>query len=391
MIRIKRLYTFVLGTFLPLLLATFSVCLFILLMQFLWQHVNDMVGKGVGIGVLIKLFFYASLSFTPMALPLSILLASLMTFGNLGEHLELLAMKASGISLIRIMKPLIYLVLVIAVISFVFQNDTVPRAQTKMYTALLSLRQKSPELDIPEGSFFKGITGYNIYVRKKDQKGEMLRDLMIYDYSKGFENAAVIVADSGKLKVSNDKKYLVLTLYHGESFENLGTRRANSLNQEIPYRRETFGLRDILISFDTNFNMADESTMGKRDLGKNVNELNAFIDSVKHEQDSLSQKSAPYFKGTVYANVFKQSRNPVHRQNPAFDSLLLNGFEAYFNNLPIDTKIRYLQQAKTKSEQIQMDYTLNIYQQTETQKQLRSHSVLLHKKFALSLACLLFF
>jgi lipopolysaccharide export system permease protein len=154
MLRIKRLYTFVLGTFLPLMLATYSVCLFIILMQFVWQFVNDMVGKGVGMNVLAEMFFYAALSFTPMALPLAILLASLMTFGNLGEHLELLAMKASGISLLRIMKPLIFFVVLIAGVSFLFQNDIAPRANTKMYAILGSLRRSSPELDIPEGSFY---------------------------------------------------------------------------------------------------------------------------------------------------------------------------------------------------------------------------------------------
>jgi lipopolysaccharide export system permease protein len=391
MIRIKRLYIFVLGTFLPLLLATFSICLFILLMQFLWQYVNDMVGKGVSIGVLGELFFYASLSFTPMALPLAILLASLMTFGNLGEHLELLAMKASGISLIRIMKPLIYFSIIIVGISFVFQNDIVPRAQTKMYTIVLSLRQKSPELDIPEGTFFKEITGYNLYVRHKDKKSGMLCDMMIYNYSKGFENAVVIVADSGKLNTSTDKKYLVLTLYNGESFENLRERRSRNMAEKVPYRRETFGLRDILIAFDTNFNMADESIIGGRDLGKNINELTTYIDSVQHRQDSLNRESVKYFKRNVYTSTFKDTRKSISGGNVRNDSLFNNGFKDYFNRLSLDNKIRYLQQAKIRSEQTQSDYTISMYQQSDSQKQLRSHALQLSKKFSLALACLLFF
>ncbi|MDR0681472.1 MAG: LptF/LptG family permease [Dysgonamonadaceae bacterium] len=392
MIRIRRLYIFVLETFLPLLLATFSVCLFILLMQFLWFYVNDMVGKGVSMGILAELFFYASLSFTPMALPLAVLLASLMTFGNLGEHLELLAMKASGISLLRIMKPLIYFVVVIAGVSFVFQNNIVPKAQTKMYTIVLSIKQKSPELDIPEGIFYKEITGYNVYVRHKDKKGGMLRDLMIYDYSKGFENAAVIVADSGKLKVSTDKKYLILTLYTGESFENLGTRRSRSVNEKIPYRRETFGLREILIAFDTNFTMEDESIMGSRDLGKNMNELSAYIDSVKQRQDSTNLKNVNLFKKNIYTNTFYQQL-PVGSRQPAVgkDSLSANGFETYFNKLNIDNKIHYLQQAKDKAGQIQSDYTFSMYQQSDAKKQLLSHSIQLYKKFTLALSCILFF
>jgi lipopolysaccharide export system permease protein len=391
MIRVKRLYTFVLGTFLPLLLATFSVCLFILLMLFLWQHIGQMVGKGVGIGVLAELFFYASLSSTPMALPLAVLLASLMTFGNLGEHLELLAMKASGISLIRIMKPLIYLAVGIVVVSFVFQNDIVPRAQTKMYTTLFSLRQKSPELVIPEGIFSKEIEGYNVYPRKKDPKRELLLDLMIYDYSKGFQNLVVMVADSGRLRVSEDKTHLILTLYNGEAFQNLETRKTNNINENIPSRRETFDFREFLIPFDTNFNMADESIMGNRDLGKNMNQLTAYIDSVQLRQDSLVKESSPHFRRNIYINTFKQDRSMTIEHKPNVDSLLQKGFDVYFDNLHVDARIRRLQEAKNKAEQIQMDYTLSIYQQNETQKQLRLHSIQLHKRFALAFACLLFF
>ncbi|MDR0866730.1 MAG: LptF/LptG family permease [Candidatus Symbiothrix sp.] len=391
MIRIKRLYTFVLGTFLPLLLATFSICLFILLMQFLWQYVNDMVGKGVSIGVLGELFFYASLSFTPMALPLAILLASLMTFGNLGEHLELLAMKASGISLIRIMKPLIYCSIVIAGVSFVFQNNIVPSAKTKMYTIVLSLRQKSPELDIPEGTFYKEITGYNVYVKHKDKVRGTLCDLMIYDYSKGFENAMVIVADSGKLKVSADKKYLVLTLYNGESFANMGTRKSRNMSEAIPYRRETFEFRSTLIAFDTNFNMADESIMGGRDLAKNINELTTFVDSVQHRQDSINRGNVTYFKRNIYTGTFKDMGRAFTEREVKKDSLFSRGFKEYFNHLNLDSKIRYLQQAKSRSEQAQSDYTMNMYMQSDTQKQLRSHAIQLSQKFSLALACLLFF
>jgi lipopolysaccharide export system permease protein len=357
-----------------------------------WQFINDMVGKGVGVGVLAELFFYAALTFTPMALPLSVLLASLMTFGNLGEHLELTAMKASGISLLRIMKPLFFFVLVIVGISFVFQNNIVPTAKTKMYTIVLSLRQKSPELDIPEGSFYKEITGYNVYVRHKDKKSGLLRDMMIYDYSKGFENARIITADSGRLNVSADKQYLILTLHSGESFENLGTRRARSLNEKIPYLRETFRLRDILIPFDTNFTMADESIMGSRDSGKNLSELTVFIDSVKQEQDSLGRQTAGYFKNAIYANTF-QDRNGRHFTNTTSqpDTLFAEGFESAYNRLNLEKKMAYLRQAKNKAEQVKNDYNFSSLRQSDTQKQLLSHIVQFYNRFSLSLSCLLFF
>lgn len=394
MLRIKRLYTFVLGTFLPLLAATFSVCLFILLMQFLWQYVNDMVGKGVGLTVLAELFFYASLSFTPMALPLSILLASLMTFGNLGEHLELLAMKASGISLIRIMKPLIFFVILLVGISFVFQNNIVPRAHTKMYTMVLSLRQKSPELDIPEGSFYKEITGYNVYVRNKDKKTGVLRNMMIYDYSQGFENAVIIVSDSGRLNISADKKYLILTLYNGESFQNLEKRKTRSVNEKTRYRRETFALRDILIEFDTNFNMADESIMGNRDVGKNLNELTSYVDSVQKREDSINVQNIVKIRHATYGNILPSDQEAIKSENintEKIDSLFSGGFEEYFNNLSYNNKISYLQASRTKADQIKNENTVNTYRQIEVNDTLRSHRVQVHRKFSVALSCLLFF
>ena len=280
MFRIKRLYTFMLQTFLPLFFMTFGICLFIVLMQFLWKYVDDMVGKGLEISVLAELFMYAALSLMPLALPLAILLGSLMTFGNLGERLELLAMKSAGVSLLHIMRPLIVTVCLISIGAFLFQNYVIPVAQVKFYTLLWSIRQKSPELDIPEGVFYGEITGYNVYVRHKDNETGLLRDMMIYDYSNGFENASVMVADSGRLKASADKKFLVLSLYNGESFRNLDDQSKNrsKTKKSVPYQRETFESRDILIEFDANLSMSDESFMQNQFFGKNLRELQTYID-----------------------------------------------------------------------------------------------------------------
>ena len=392
MIRIKRLHSFVLKTFFPLLLATFSVCLFILLMQFLWQYINDMVGKGVGVGVLVELFFYAGLSFTPTALPLSILLASLMTFGNLGEHLELLAMKASGISLIRIMKPIIIIVVVFVAVSLYFQNDVLPAAQTKMSTILYSLKQKSPELEIPEGTFVKDIPGYNVYVKHKDKKSGLLLDMMVYDFSKGFENAVVIVADTGKLNMSDDKKNLILTLNSGEWFENFGPRKTRATNENVPYRRETFNLKTILIPWDMNFNMIDESIMGSRDLGKNIGELTAGIDSLTYQIDSVSTQTIYPFKSRVYTNSFKQPqssrRGASEQQN---DTLFDNGFQAFFDSLNIYKQLEYINKAKAKVQSVSNEYSIHSMKQTDDIKVLRGHLIQLHRRFTLSIACLLFF
>ena len=297
-----------LQTFLPLFIMTFGICLFIVLMQFLWRYIDDMVGKGLGIPVLGEMFFYAGLSLFPMALPLAILLASLMTFGNLGERLELLAMKSAGVSLIHIMRPLIITMGLISIGAFFFQNNVMPVAQVKLYTLLYSMRQKSPELDIPEGVFYGEITGYNVYVKEKDKTG-LLKDVMIYDYSKGFNKTSVIVADSGRLKTSADKLFLVLSLFNGESFENMENQSGSSNKKTaVPYRRETFENKEILIEFDANFSRSDESLMANQYMGKQLNDLQTSIDSMSVRLDSIKALNAKNVYDMSYKRTFSKSK-----------------------------------------------------------------------------------
>ena len=205
--------------FLPLFAMTFFICLFIVLMQFLFRYVDDLVGKGLSMAVIGELFFYAALTMVPTALPLAVLLASLMTFGNLGEKFELTAMKAAGISLFRIMKPLIILMVFVAAGAFIFQNYVLPVAQAKMWTLLFSVRQKSPEVEIPERSFYDQIPGINLYVNRKNPATGMLYNVTIYDVSQGLDNSRVILADSAKLSFTEDKTKLFLHFFSGEMFE----------------------------------------------------------------------------------------------------------------------------------------------------------------------------
>src|ERR1035437_3149394 len=207
MFHFKKIDSYIFKRFLTLFLMTFLICIFILLMQFLWKHVTELVGKGIGWSVLGEFFIYSILSLVPMALPLAILLASLMTFGNLGENFELSAMKAAGISLFRIMRPLILFISMVCVGAFYFSNDVLPVSQTRLWTLIFSLRQKSPEFDIPVGEFYSGIEGKNIYVR--DKRKHLLLNLMIYDFSEGFDNASVMVADSGRVQFTSDNKYQI--------------------------------------------------------------------------------------------------------------------------------------------------------------------------------------
>ena len=284
---IKRLHWFVLKSFLPLFAMTFFIVLFIVLMQFLWKYIDDLVGKGLSLEVLAELFFYAAVSMVPMALPLAILLASLMTFGNFGEKFELTAMKASGISLVRMMAPLIVLIGGIAVGAFFFQNNVLPTAQVKMWTLLFSMKQKSPELEIPEGVFYDKIPGYNLFVKEKDKETGILYDVMIYDVSRGGDQGTILLADSARLAFTPDNRYLYLHLYQGEQFENL--RDQTSRDANVPFRRETFFDKQVLIPFDANFNRLDDNSMRKQYVGKNISELHHTIDSVNLRLDSIGR------------------------------------------------------------------------------------------------------
>ena len=392
-----------LQTFLPLFFMTFGICLFIVLMQFLWRYIDDMVGKGLSILVLGEMFFYAALFLVPMALPLAILLASLMTFGNLGERLELLAMKSAGVSLIHIMRPLIITIGMISVGAFFFQNNVMPIAQVKLYTLLYSMRQKSPELDIPEGSFYKDIPGFNVYVKHKDTKTGLLKDLMIYDYSEGFNNARVIVADSGRLKTSADKLFLILSLYNGESFENLKSQEKTSqTTKAVPYRRESFSTKDILIEFDANFNRTDESFMQNQYLGKNLKDLQLSIDSMNCKLDSIRIINADNLYDGSYLKSFKTpaKENPDQKDSllraevaPLFEteSSPDTDFESIYQSLTPSGKASVLNRTKSAIENIRTDYYFRASTVGTEAAKIRRHMTEWHKKFTLSFACLVFF
>ncbi len=387
-----------LQSFVPLFGMTFFICLFIVLMQFLWRYIDDLVGKGLGIGVIGELFFYAALTMIPMALPLAILLASLMTFGNLGERFELTAMKASGVSLMRTMRPLIALMVLIAIGAFFFQNNVLPVAQTKMWTLLYSMRQKSPEVEIPEGIFYDQIPGYNIFVKHKNRDTGMLYDMMIYDMSKGFENASIILADSARMAFTEDKTHLYLKLWQGESFENLkdAGMRSGSGNSNVPYRRESFTLKELVVPFDANFNRLDEEGMRNQYVGKNMAELQATIDSVGAIIDST---------GTVYGRDLKQRtvmginyfsierrngvRTPVPRK--AVEMSRPVNVDSVFSGGGTSWRLAYITPALSKMRRKSQEAEFRAMAMDEEQKTVRRHAIELQKKFTLSFACIIFF
>lgn len=386
---------FILQSFVPLFMMTFCICLFIVLMQFLWRYIDELVGKGLGVDVIAELFFYAALTMIPMALPLAILLASLMTFGNLGEQFELTAMKASGISLLRTMAPLIVLMVMIATGAFFFQNNVLPIAQTKMWTLLYSMRQKSPELEIPEGVFYSDIPGYNLFVQEKNRDTGVLYDMMIYDVSKGFENSSIILADSGKMSITPDRTHLFLRLWNGESFENLKDAGASNM-RNVPYRRETFSIKEIMLKFDTNFNRMDEQGMRNQYVGKNMAELQATIDSVGKEVDSIGNMHAnnlreyPYVGVRGYDNSFVDGKL-VRTRHPEVKLAKVIDVDSVLRGSSSGERINYLQQGLVKAQRLRQEYEFKSMDLAEKQKSVRRHAIELQKKFTLSFACIIFF
>lgn len=387
----KKLDIYVLKNFLGIFFMTFAICCFILLMQLLWMRINDIVGKGVEIIVLLEFLFYALLSVIPMALPLAILLASLMTFGNLGEKFELTAMKSAGISLFRIMRPLTIFIAFVCVGAFFFSNNVLPKTQMRFWALVFSLRQKAPELDIPTGEFYSGISGFNVYVRQKETRTGLLKNLMIYDYSNGFQNATVTVADSGRVYFTDDQKYLELCLYNGESFENLSQQqqRATRTQESVPYRREMFKKKTLLIDFDTEFSRYDESVMDDQHVSKNATELLHSMDSVNvlaHERSR--EQSTQMVNGKYFGREWKANRQvpPVNlKEEPKFD------IDSAINRLDKATRLRVVNQAISKAKSQQDLITYNSIMLDDYQRYIRKHGIELQRKFTLAFACLIFF
>lgn len=392
---VKRLHWFILKTFLPLFAMTFFIVLFIVLMQFLWKYIDDLVGKGLSMEVLAELFFYAAVSMVPMALPLAILLASLMTFGNLGEKYELTAMKASGISLIRVMAPLIVLVGGIAVGAFFFQNNVLPTAQVKMWTLLFSMKQKSPELEIPEGVFYDQIPGYNLFVHHKDKESGMLYDVMIYDVSRGGDQGTILLADSARLAFTPDNRYLYLHLMHGEQFENL--RDQSSIDANVPFRRETFLDKQVLIPFDANFNRLDDNSMRKQYVGKNISELHHTIDSVNARIDSIGVGNTREIKDGPMRILKGETNSFSGFGTPPPEAARLT---AKGKQLNLDSLILSLDQSGRRQvvdaalqtiRREQAEFEFKGATAADDQKTVRRHEIELIKKYTLSVCCLIMF
>jgi lipopolysaccharide export system permease protein len=388
MFRIKKLDIFIAKQFGLLFFAAFVICQFVLMMQFLWRYVDELIGKGLSLDILAQFFWYMGIMLMPQAFPLAILLSSLITFGNLGESSELTAIKAAGISLMQAMRSLIVITFTIACISFYFQEVIGPRAFIAFQQLLISMKQTNPEVEIPEGIFYDGIPNSNLYVQKKDLDRGVLYGIMIYRMNGGYDDAAVILADSGRIQTTEEKKHLLLTLYSGEWFENM--RQSNiGVDANVPYRRETFSTKKILLDFDSGFNLtemggisADARSKGLSRIVHDLDSIREFNDSVGH-QNYREAKQLTFLRASLINNDSTKVEKEVAGRSQLFDSL--------YHEMTAEDKQRVITQA---SNDVQMTLANMDYKAEWTywlNREERMHMMEAINKFTLSLSCIIFF
>ena len=386
MLRIKKLDIFIAKQFGLLFVGTFFICQFVLMMQFLWRYIDELIGKGLSMEVLAQFFWYMSLMLVPQALPLAILLSSLITFGNLGESSELTAIKAAGISLMQTFRSLIFITVVVMGCSFYFQNNIGPQANMKITQLLISMKQKSPELEIPEGIFYDGIPNCNLYVQKKNVKTGKLYGIMIYRMTNSYEDAAIILADSGMLQSTAEKKHLVLTLWSGEWFENMQSQELGN-SASVPYRRETFSSKKIVLDFDADFNMTDAASLSNNAKAKSLGRIKNDIDSLNHVYDSI---------GRVYYNdgqqIYYAKASISKADSLRVDRLLKNGKaenpDTLFNRLPADRKLAAVNSALSRVQGDMGDMDFKGMITGDGDRIIRQHEIEAINKFTLAFSCL---
>lgn len=390
MILVKKFDWFIVRAYLQLFVGSFCVCLLIFMMQFLWKFADELLGKGLPYDVLGKFFFYSALNLVSTSLPLAVLLASLITFGNLGERLELLAMKASGVPLTRILRPVFVLSLMVCGVSFYFQNYIGPNAMKELSRLIWSVKQKAPETEIHEGIFNNQIPGINIYVERKDPVTGRLYNVMIYRMQTGYDDAEIVLADSGTLQSTANRMHMLLTLYHGQRFRNMDSPSGNSLRANIPYMRENFIQEEIVFEHDGNMNMLDVSLFSNDAQTKQLSDITHGIDSLTHHMDSVSHHifqltKANYMRHALPQDI-KDSAAIVERAASVLP------IDSFYNRLQADQQTQAWQNALQRAQIMRNE--VDFYSMTATKDgnfQLRKHRMEWHKKFSLSVACLLFF
>ncbi len=390
---VKKLNKFILKSYIGPFILTFFISLFILLMQFLWRYLDELVGKGLGFGVITEFLMYACSSLVPMALPLAVLLSSIMTFGNLAEHYELMAIKSAGISLVRIMKPLVIFVFMISICAFLFSNDIMPYTNLKMQALLTDIKQQKPEVSITEGIFSDAIDDYSIKVGRKSHKGPMLYNIMIYNHTKDNGNRDVTLADSGTMIMSSDKQYMVITLYDGVNYVEEQEKRRRRNQMEYPQRTTRF--KEERFSIDLSgmkFERSGEA-LYKNGYGMlNVTQLQYTTDSLhlsfKNETDGYVSRltQGHYFKKLDYRN-----EDSIFYQKDNIPDIKYVNVDSAMDLLPKTSRYGVVSYAIENARNTKETISQAVSDFQRKQKNIKRYEIEWHRKFTLSMACILLF
>lgn len=394
---LKKLNIYIIKQYIGTFIFTFFVAIFILLMQFLWTWVDEFIGKGVEFAVMFKLLFYTSVTFVPMALPLAILLSSLMCFGNLGEYYELVAMKASGISTWKVMRPLLYFSLTMSVLGFFFSNNVMPVANLKMQSTLYDVSHKKMTLEIPEGVFYRGIDKYVIKVAKKSKDGNWMYDVMIYDHTDGKGNVKVTVADSGYMAMTPSQREMIFTLYDGYNYNEViddKDYRTHRPFQKMKFKRQ-------IVMFDmSQFDMKhmSEDAFKNHQTMLNIRQLNIAIDSLnilydnKLEANSKTLINRLQNLNTTVEHFVKADKKLKKRHGDAVSNDTITVFEwPLLNNLPEKERQAVLSIASSSTNNMKESISITNNDIKRQRINIRKHEQVLNQKFTLSVACILFF
>ncbi|MDD7335588.1 MAG: LptF/LptG family permease [Prevotella sp.] len=387
MLRVRKLDIFIMRQFGLLFVGTFFICQFVLMMQFLWQYIDTLIGKGLTLDIMAQFFWYLGLMLVPQALPLAILLSSLITYGNLGESSELTAIKAAGISLFQSFRSLIIICVFISISSFVFQNNIGPASQRKITQLLIAMKQKSPELEILEGVFYDGIPQTNIYVQHKDMNSGKLYGIMIYRMTESFEDAAIILADSGMMQSTAEKKHLLLTLWNGEWFENMNQQQVAS-SASVPYRRESFVSKRIVLDFDGTLDLDAAGPLSTNARTKSLSMINTSLDSLRHTYDSIG---TAFYKDARMAYYVEPELDKKQRSEvKAINAKNLN-IDTLFAHMSPQERQNVVSAALSKVQQGESNLEFKQIVTKDGNRVIRQHEIERIRKFTVALSCLIFF
>jgi len=391
---VKKVDKFVLKSFIGPLIFTFFIVLVILILQFLWMYVDELAGKGLDAKILIELLYHFALTFVPMALPLAILLASLMTFGNMGEFSELSALKSSGIPLQRIMRPLIVLLAFIAVISFFFSNNVLPYSTDKARTLLWDIRRKKPDINIQAGTFYNGVPDFSIKITTKDPVTNRMDNLIIYDHRERRGNTSVIMADSGYMKTTPDGTGLIMILYNGRSYTEIGEKTANPASRKYPSRTDEFKEQRIVISLSGfDLERSEEGLFKSTAAMLNISQLTFYIDSLnKKYNERLNTQFKDFNSSKIYYQRNFMS-GPVTDKEKTDSLNKLKDFntKTLYDSLTTFERRTVLAKAIEDLKEANNDLSQNNESLHYEIKAIKRYEVEWNKKLTMSFACLVFF